>query len=124
MAAAVLAAAAPTTAAPNVVVIETDDQTVADLDAMPRTRALIAAAGTTFRNSHVSLSQCCPSRATLLTGRYAHNHGVLASSPPYGGIERLAAAQPRPRAAAAAAPAPPAARAAGRLPRRRLPVLE
>ena len=96
VAAAVLAAAPDATAAPNVVVIQTDDQTVADLEAMPRTRALIAEAGTAFRNSHVSLSQCCPSRATLLTGRYAHNHGVLASSRPYGGIERLAAAETLP----------------------------
>ena len=76
-------------AAPNVVVIETDDQTVADMAAMPRTRALIGGRGVTFANSVVSLSQCCPSRATLLTGRYAHNHGVLGTLPPFGGFARL-----------------------------------
>jgi N-acetylglucosamine-6-sulfatase len=76
-------------AAPNVVVIETDDQTVADMAAMPATRALIGGRGVTFRNSFVSLSQCCPSRATLLTGRYAHNHLVMSTAPPFGGLRRL-----------------------------------
>jgi hypothetical protein len=46
---------------------------------MPLTRELIGRHGVTFRESIVSLAECCPSRATLLTGRYAHNHGVLAS---------------------------------------------
>ena len=41
-------AAATAAAAPNVVVIETDDQTVADMAAMPQTRALIGARGVTF----------------------------------------------------------------------------
>jgi N-acetylglucosamine-6-sulfatase len=85
----VLAFPATAAAAPNVVVIETDDQTVADLAVMPHTRALIGSQGVTFNQSVVSLSQCCPSRATLLTGRYAHNHGVLASTPPFGGADRL-----------------------------------
>ena len=80
---------ATASAAPNVVVIETDDQTVADMAAMPRTRALIGAEGTTFANSFVSLSECCPSRATFLTGQYAHNHGVLSIAPPLGGFGRL-----------------------------------
>jgi arylsulfatase A-like enzyme len=57
--------------------------------AMPRTRALIGDRGVRFTRSIVSLSQCCPSRTTLLTGRYAHNHGVLSIVPPFGGFERL-----------------------------------
>jgi N-acetylglucosamine-6-sulfatase len=77
----------------NVVVIETDDQTTADLASMPRTRALIGDTGVTFDQSVVSLSQCCPSRATFLTGRYAHNHGVLSVYPPFGGVTRLDATE-------------------------------
>ena len=86
-----LALAVPATAAarPNVLVIETDDQTVADMAALPYTRAQLGRPGTTFANSFVSLSQCCPSRATFLTGRYAHNHGVLDIGGPFGGFKRL-----------------------------------
>jgi N-acetylglucosamine-6-sulfatase len=80
---------APASAAPNVVVIETDDQTVADMAAMPHTRALIGDAGVTFTNAFVSLPECCPSRATFLTGQYAHNHGVRSIGPPFGGYHRL-----------------------------------
>ena len=60
---------------------------------MQRTRALIGDEGTSFRESVVSLSQCCPSRATLLTGRYAHNHGVLSSVPRLGGVRYFDAAE-------------------------------
>jgi N-acetylglucosamine-6-sulfatase len=91
-----LIAPAPAAAAPNVVVIETDDQTVADLAAMPQTRALIGAAGMTFTRSFVSLSECCPSRATFLTGQYAHNHGVLSNRLPFGSFARLRGAETLP----------------------------
>ena len=61
--------AAPAAAAPNVVLIETDDQTLESMRVMERTRALLGDQGTTFDNAFVSLSLCCPSRASLLTGR-------------------------------------------------------
>jgi N-acetylglucosamine-6-sulfatase len=83
---ALLPALAHAQSRPNVLVIETDDQTVSDLANMPKTRALIAGQGVTFDQSIVSLSQCCPSRATFLTGRYAHNHRVLTTQPPFGGF--------------------------------------
>lgn len=74
---------------PNVVVIMTDDQTVDDLAAMPATRRAFVGRGVTFRNSTVSYPVCCPSRATYLTGRYAHNHGVLGLYLPTGGYARF-----------------------------------
>ena len=61
---------------PNVVVIDTDDQNVTDMFVMRKTLALLGERGTTFNNSYVSYPLCCPSRATFLTGQYAHNHGV------------------------------------------------
>ena len=82
---------APAAAAtqPNIVVIMTDDQAVESLRVMPKTRALIGDKGTTFSNSFVSFPLCCPSRATLLTGQYPHNHGVLDNAPPNGGYSKL-----------------------------------
>ena len=56
---------------------------------MPSTRALIGDAGATFANAFVNNPRCCPSRATLLTGQYSHNHGVLTNGPPGGGWWRL-----------------------------------
>jgi N-acetylglucosamine-6-sulfatase len=87
---ALLLAFAPAAQArPNILVLETDDQTVADMAALPKTRALIGDRGTTFANSFVSYSLCCPSRSTLYTGQYAHNHGVLSNKLPTGGFTRL-----------------------------------
>jgi N-acetylglucosamine-6-sulfatase len=70
---------------PNVVLVMTDDQTVGDMAVMPRTRRLIGAAGVTFTRSFVSYPVCCPSRATYLTGQYAHNNHVLCLYPECGG---------------------------------------
>ncbi len=74
---------------PNVIVIETDDQTSEEMRVMRNTLSLIGAQGTTFDNNFVTLSLCCPSRSTFLTGQYAHNHGVLTNSLPNGGYEKL-----------------------------------
>ena len=62
---------------PNVIVIDTDDMNVADMVVMSKTLALLGGRGTTFSNSFVSYPLCCPSRATFLTGQYAHNHTVI-----------------------------------------------
>src|SRR6185295_8471724 len=83
------APAADSAGRPNVLVIMTDDQTVEDMRVLPKTRALLAAEGTSFANSFVAYPLCCPSRSTFLTGQYAHNHGVLANGGPTGGYQRL-----------------------------------
>jgi arylsulfatase A-like enzyme len=81
--------AATGAARPNVVILMTDDQTLRSMSAMPRTRALIGAAGATFTRAFINNPRCCPSRATFLTGQYSHNHGVLTNGPPGGGWPRL-----------------------------------
>jgi N-acetylglucosamine-6-sulfatase len=87
---AFLLALAPAAAArPNIVVLMTDDQTLDSMAVMPKTRALIGGEGTTFTRSFVNYSLCCPSRSTLYTGQYAHNHGVITNTPPNGGFTRL-----------------------------------
>ena len=84
-----LAPAGPALAQPNVVVMMTDDQTAASVRYMQETRALLGAQGTTFDQAIATFPLCCPSRATHLTGQYAHNHGVLHNSGPFGGYVRL-----------------------------------
>ena len=83
------ASVAGPTRQPNVIVIMTDDQTVESMRVMKNVRHLLADRGTTFDSSYVSFALCCPSRATFLTGQYAHNHGVLSNVPPFGGYGRL-----------------------------------
>ena len=69
---------------PNVVVVMADDMRADDLRFMPHVRRLIAARGLTFENSFSPYPLCCPARASFLTGQYAHNHGVLDNTSPYG----------------------------------------
>jgi N-acetylglucosamine-6-sulfatase len=71
------------------VVIMTDDQTEASLATMQQVNTLLAGDGTRFDQAIDSFPLCCPSRATHLTGQYAHNHGVLHNSPPFGGFIQL-----------------------------------
>ncbi len=60
---------------PNIVVIEIDDMRY---DEMPfLTKTLAALPGTSFTNSFVSTSLCCPSRAGFLSGQYVQNHLVV-----------------------------------------------
>jgi len=86
---AAAAPAPPPDPRPNVIVIESDDQTQDSMKYMPKTNALIGDAGVTFAQNFVNYSLCCPSRSTLLTGQYAHNHGVLDNVPPDGGFDKL-----------------------------------
>ena len=81
--------AAAIQATPNVVVIETDDQTAASMRVMHNVNALIGDQGARFKNSFVNFSLCCPSRATFLTGQYAHNHRVIGNMAPNGGFHRF-----------------------------------
>jgi arylsulfatase A-like enzyme len=57
---------------------------VGDLQFMPNVQRLLARKGTTFDNAITSFPLCCPSRATFITGQYAHNNGVAGNFAPYG----------------------------------------
>jgi arylsulfatase A-like enzyme len=76
-------------ARPNIVLIMDDDQSVNLQKFLTKTNAAIAAKGVTFDNSFVNYSLCCPSRSTMLTGQYAHNHGVRGNQLPAGGYAKL-----------------------------------
>lgn len=78
---------------PNLVVILTDDQTLADLyerrsrkqtHVMGRTLRLLRDEGTSFGRAYASNPISCPSRSTLLTGQYSFNHRVRANVFPGG----------------------------------------
>src|SRR5918999_5654058 len=64
------------TAKPNIVFILTDDMRKDDLKYMPNTRSELRAKGMSFSNAFVSNALCCPSRATIMRGQYAHNTGI------------------------------------------------
>ena len=59
---------------PNVLIVLTDDQRTG-LSSMPDTKRFFRD-GTAFPNAVVTTPLCCPSRVSILTGLYAHNHGV------------------------------------------------
>ncbi|GHJ57612.1 hypothetical protein NOK12_01310 [Nocardioides sp. OK12] len=70
---------------PNIVLITTDDQTDDELRFMPRTRRLLRRQGLDFTDAISPHPLCCPARAEILTGEYAHNNGVRHNDGPHGG---------------------------------------
>jgi arylsulfatase A-like enzyme len=46
------------------------------MEYMPETQALIFDQGATFSKGYITTPFCCPSRSSILTGLYAHNHYV------------------------------------------------
>jgi N-acetylglucosamine-6-sulfatase len=62
---------------PNIVLITTDDQTLASLRVMDHVQRLLVERGASFETAISTFPLCCPSRASWITGQYAHNHGVI-----------------------------------------------
>ncbi|MCA1718827.1 MAG: sulfatase, partial [Actinobacteria bacterium] len=71
---------------PNIFLVLTDDLDFASAQKMPQIRSRLIEEGTSFENAFVSFPTCCPSRATILTGLYSHNHDVKGNNPPQGGF--------------------------------------
>lgn len=72
----------PANARPNILLIVSDDQRHDQMQFMPRTQSLIFDQGITFDEAYVTTSRCCPSRSSILTGMFAHNHEVILNSDP------------------------------------------
>src|SRR5215216_1092580 len=70
---------------PNIVFVLTDDMRKDDLRFVPETRRLVGNRGMEFENAFVTFAMCCPSRASILTGLYPHNHRVFTNEAPEGG---------------------------------------
>ncbi|SEG75615.1 Arylsulfatase A [Thermomonospora echinospora] len=67
---------------PNVLLVVTDDQPLGTEWATPALRELVGGQGVTFTRAYATTPLCAPSRASILSGRYAHNHGVLQNERP------------------------------------------
>jgi arylsulfatase A-like enzyme len=88
LALAALALAAPAiahAAQPNVLLIVTDDQRWNTLQYMPTVQNKLQAKGVTFTNAFAVNPVCCPSRSSILTGRWSHSTGVWGINGAYGG---------------------------------------
>jgi len=65
---------------PNFLIIVTDDQRFDTMEYMPNTQQLIFDQGVTFSSGYITTPFCCPSRSSILTGLYAHNHYVYVNT--------------------------------------------
>src|SRR5215218_593319 len=66
--------------APDILVMVMNDARDGDQVALPQAMSRLAVQGTTFPNFFLTTPLCCPSRASILTGLYPHNHGVYDNS--------------------------------------------
>ncbi|HEU4977721.1 MAG TPA: sulfatase [Solirubrobacteraceae bacterium] len=86
------AAAAHATARPDVVFILTDDLSWNLIDGRIAPHVMqLERRGETFDHYFVADSLCCPSRATIFTGLFPHDSGVVTNFPPFGGFEEFQA---------------------------------
>jgi N-acetylglucosamine-6-sulfatase len=67
----------------NVVLILSDDERSDGTAVMKNVQTLLAGHGVSFTDAHVTTSLCGPSRASILTGQYAHHTGVLDNFGPH-----------------------------------------
>jgi arylsulfatase A-like enzyme len=72
-------------AKPSFVVVVLDDARFDDLRRLDHIPVVIAAEGLTFDSAYVAVPLCTPSRVSILTGRYGHNHHIWSNSIPKGG---------------------------------------
>jgi N-acetylglucosamine-6-sulfatase len=76
----------PTPPPPNLVLVVTDDLDILATPELSRLGALLTSQGLTFNRAFVTQPLCAPSRASIFTGRYAHNHGVIDNQAPFGHV--------------------------------------
>ena len=75
-------------AKPNIIYIVTDDADKQLLFSMPNIKRLLVDKGTFLENYYIPQAICCPSRTSVLTGEYTHNHKVTGINAPEGGFAK------------------------------------
>jgi arylsulfatase A-like enzyme len=72
---------------PNIVLILTDDMRFDELPFMPTVESELVGKSVNFVNGFDVNPLCCPSRTTILTGKYSHGTDIYDNQPPHGGFE-------------------------------------
>jgi arylsulfatase A-like enzyme len=80
---------------PNIVLVVADDLDVPTALEMPRLPDLLSNRGLSFTRAYASQALCTPSRVSMLTGQYSHNHGVIDNEAPRYGFPAFRRLEPQ-----------------------------